>query len=152
MLVKEVMSSNLYWCVPSDTAQAAAEMMKAQGIGALPVVSDSVNRKLEGIVTDRDLCCSVVADAKLAETTRIAEVMTRNPVTCEPEDTLDDCAELMQKHQVRRLPVTDKQGRCIGMIAQADIALHGSVGKVAKTLAQISRPAKPRHEVQAAAA
>ena len=152
MLVKEAMSSNLYCCVPSDTAQAVAKVMKAQGIGALPVVSDSVDRRLEGIVTDRDLCCRVVADAKLAETTKIADVMTRKPLICNPEDTLEDCAELMRKHQVRRLPVTDKQGRCIGMIAQADIALHSSVGKIAKTVAGISRPAKPRPKAKAAAA
>lgn len=142
MLVKDVMSKNLYCCVPSDTAQEAAETMRAQGVGALPVVSDSTNRLLEGIVTDRDLCCSVVAGAKLAETTRIADVMTRNPITCTTENTLDDCEELMQKHQVRRLPVTDKQGRCIGMLAQADIALHGPAGMVSKMVAEISKPKK----------
>ena len=142
MLVKDVMSKNLYCCVPSDTAQEAAKTMSAQGVGALPVVSDSTNRMLEGIVTDRDLCCSVVAGAKLAETTRIVDVMTRNPITCTAENTLDDCEELMQKHQVRRLPVTDKQGRCIGVVAQADIALHGSAGMVSKMVAGISKPRK----------
>ena len=153
MLVKEAMSSKLYYCVPSDTAQAASKTMKAYEVGALPVVSDSTNRKLEGIVTDRDLCCSVLADAKLAETTKIADVMTRhNLVTCEPEDTLDDCEVLMKKHQVRRLPVTDKQGRCIGMIAQADIALHGSPAGVAKMVAEISKPAKQRGEALRAGA
>ena len=144
MLVKDVMSKNLYCCVPSDTVQAAAKTMRAEGVGALPVVSDATNRKLEGIVTDRDLCCSVVAGARLAETTRIADVMTRNPVTCVAENTLEDCEELMEKHQVRRLPVTDGQGRCIGVLAQADIALHGPAGRVAKMVAEISKPAKPR--------
>jgi CBS domain-containing protein len=103
MLVKDVMSKNHYCWAPSDTAQAAAQTMKAQGVGALPVVSDSTNRRLEGIVTDRDLCCSVVAGAKLAGTTKIADVMTSNPVTCAAENTLDECEELMQEHQVRRL-------------------------------------------------
>jgi CBS domain-containing protein len=152
MLVKDVMSKNLYCCAPSDTAQAAAMTMKAQGVGALPVVSDSASRKLEGIVTDRDLCCSVIAGAKLAETTKIADVMTRNPVTCAVENTLEDCEDLMQKHQVRRLPVTDKQGRCIGLVAQADIALHGPATRVAKMVAEISKPAKLRREAQAAGA
>ncbi len=111
MLVKNIISKNLHCCTPFDTAQTAARTMKAQGVGSLPVVSDTTERKLEGIVTDRDLCCSVVADGKLAETTRIADVMTRNPITCASENTLEDCEELMQKHQVRRLPVTDQQGR-----------------------------------------
>jgi len=55
MLLKEVMSKELLFCTPSDTAQAAAKIMKAQGVGALPVVSDAEYRRLEGIVTDRDL-------------------------------------------------------------------------------------------------
>jgi CBS domain-containing protein len=59
MLVKQVMSSTLHYCVPSDTAQTAAKTMKDYGVGALPVLSDSTNRKLEGIITDRDLCCGL---------------------------------------------------------------------------------------------
>jgi len=58
MLVKEIMSRDLIWCTPSDTAQAAAKLMKDRGVGALPVVSDGAVKKLEGIVTDRDLCCT----------------------------------------------------------------------------------------------
>lgn len=149
MLVKEIMSRDVVWCTPSDTAQAAAKMMKDRGVGALPVVSDAVGRKLEGIVTDRDLCCAVVAGAKLAEATRIADVMTRNPVTCTSENTLEDCESLMQKHQVRRIPVIDAQGRCIGMVAQADIALHAPEGVVAKTLAEISKSLRTVREARA---
>jgi CBS domain-containing protein len=150
MLVKEVMSRNLFYCVPSDTAQLAAKTMRTEGVGSLPVVSGPTYRKLEGIVTDRDLCCSVVADSKLAETTRIANIMTREPVTCTPENTLDACEKLMQQHQIRRLPVVDKQGNCVGMIAQADIALHASAAKIAKTLKGISRPVRPQRETRAA--
>ncbi len=151
MLVKNIISKNLHYCTPFDTAQAAAKTMKAQGVGALPVVSDETDQRLEGIVTDRDLCCGVVAVGKLAETTRIADVMTRNPITCAPENTLEDCEKLMQKHQVRRLPVTDQHGKCVGVVAQADIALHGPAGMVAKMLAAISKPAK-RHGAHAAGA
>ena len=150
MLVKEIMSRDLIWCTPSDTAQAAAKLMKDRGVGALPVVSDGVVKKLEGIVTDRDLCCTVVANAKLAEATRVAELMTSSPVTCTPENTLEDCEKLMQKHQIRRIPVIDAQGRCIGMVAQADIALHAPAGMVAKTLAEISKTLRPAREARAA--
>ena len=76
MLVKDVMSRKVIFCTLSDTAQAAARRMKLYRVGALPVTSDFLNAKLEGIVTDRDLCCSVIADARLAEETKIAEVMT----------------------------------------------------------------------------
>jgi CBS domain-containing protein len=150
MLVKEVISKNIFFCTPSDTAQTAARTMEANGVGALPVVSDSVDRKLEGIITDRDLCCGVVATAKLAEAAKIADLMTRNPITCEPENTLEDCEELMQKHQIRRLPVIDKEARCIGMIAQADIALHAPAAKAGRTLAEISKPAMVGRQARAA--
>lgn len=139
MLVKNVMTTKVIFCTPSDTAQTAARNMKLHQVGALRVVSDLLNQKLEGIVTDRDLCCSVVAEARLAERTKIADVMTRNPVTCAPENTLEDCEALMQHHQIRRIPVVDNQGRCVGIVAQADIALHAPNGIVAKTLAEISK-------------
>ena len=150
MLVKDVMSRKVIFCTPSDTAQAAARSMKLHRVGALPVVSDLLNAKLEGIVTDRDLCCSVIAEARLAEKTKIAEVMTPNPVTCAPENTLEDCGALMQEHQIRRIPVVDNQGRCIGIIAQADIALHAPAGIVAKTLAEISKSIGTGREAWAA--
>jgi CBS domain-containing protein len=152
MLAREVMSKELFFCTPSDTTQAAAQTMKMHSVGALPVVLDAQYRRLEGIITDRDLCCSVIADARLAETTKVAEVMTRNPVTCAPESTLDDCEKLMQVHQVRRLPVVDALGQCIGMIAQADVALHAPATKVAKTLAEISKTVRVVHGVHAAGA
>ncbi len=144
MLVKDIMSKKVVFCTPSDTAQTAARSMKSFGVGALPVVSDILTGRLEGIVTDRDLCCSVVAEAKLAETTRIAEVMTSDPVTCTSENSVEDCEALMQKHQIRRIPVVDEQGRCVGIVAQADIALHAPAGVVAKTLAEISKSVRPR--------
>ena len=152
MLVKEAMSKEIFFCVPSDTAQTAARTMRLRGVGALPVVSDSVTKRLEGILTDRDLCCSVVAEAMLAETTRVADVMSRNPITCAPENSLEDCEKLMEKWHIRRLPVVDTLGRCVGMIAQADIALHAPAAKVAKMLAEISRPMATVSEVRGARA
>lgn len=152
MFVKEAMSKNVFCCIAADMAQTAASMMKSNGVGALPVVSDSVNRKLEGIITDRDLCCGIVASGKPAGSTKIAEVMTRNPITCRPEDTLEACEDLMQKHQIRRLPVVDGLGSCIGMLAQADIALHAPAEQVAKTLADISKPAQLVRQAKVAGA
>ena len=61
MLVKDVMSRRVIFCTLSDTAQAVARSMKLHRVGALPIVFDFVNAKLEGIVTDRDLCCSAIA-------------------------------------------------------------------------------------------
>jgi CBS domain-containing protein len=147
MFVRELMTNNVVCCTPWDTARAAASLMKKHGIGAIPVVSELSDPLLEGIVTDRDLCCAVVADARNANAIQIFELMTPVPVTCEPECTLEDCEELMQENQVRRIPVVDKRGRCVGMVAQADLALHAPAGQVAKTMKEISKPWKPRQNI-----
>ena len=137
------MTRDVISCTPWDTARTAAHLMKEHGIGALPVVSDSSDPLVEGIVTDRDLCCGVVADEKNADATSICEVMTPIPVTCQPDSTVEGCEELMQENQVRRIPVVDKRGRCVGMVSQADVALHAPAGEVARTMSEISKSAKP---------
>jgi CBS domain-containing protein len=147
MLVKDLMTSAVVWCTPWDTAQRAATLMKAHAVGAIAVVADPSDPLLEGIVTDRDLCCGVVAAGKNADAVQVADLMTRIPVTCGPEDTLEECEELMQEGQVRRIPVVNNRGRCIGIVAQADIALHAPASQVASTIKEISKPAKPRREM-----
>ncbi|MGB9244384.1 MAG: CBS domain-containing protein [Candidatus Acidiferrales bacterium] len=136
------MSKPVVCCTPWDTAQEAADLMKTHGIGAIPVVLDRADALLEGIVTDRDLSCNIVASGKNANTIKIAEVMSRVPATCRPEDTLEFCEELMQGNQVRRIPVVDKRGRCVGIVTQADIALRAPAIQVAETVAKISNSSK----------
>jgi CBS domain-containing protein len=147
MLAKELMTKEVVSCTPWDTAQAAANLMKKYGVGAIPVVSELSDPLLEGIVTDRDLCCGVVADAKNADAIKISELMTPVPVTCEPEYTVEECTELMQENQVRRIPVVDRRGRCVGIVAQADVALHAPAVQVAMMMKEISKPPKPNQNI-----
>jgi len=142
--VKDLMTSTVVCCTPRDTAQAAARSMEAYGVGAIVVVADPSDRLLEGIVTDRDLCAGVVAAGKNADAVQVADVMTAIPVMCGPEDTLDKCLELMQENQVRRIPVVNNRGRCVGIVAQADIALHAPAAQFASIIVEISKPAKSR--------
>jgi CBS domain-containing protein len=67
MLVTEIMTNEVVCCTPWDTARTAGRLMKERGVGAIPVVSDTPDPLLEGIVTDHDLCCSVVAAGKNAD-------------------------------------------------------------------------------------
>jgi len=147
MLVKDLMTSAVVWCTRWDTAKMAASLMKAHGIGAIPVVANPSDPLLEGIVTDRDLCCRVLAAGTNSDAVLVTDVMTAIPVTCGPKDTLEECEELMQEGQVHRIPVVNNRGRCIGIVAQADIALHASAAQVASTIKEISKPAKPRQEM-----
>jgi len=148
MLVKELMTKDIVTCTPWDSARVAAMSMKEEGLGAIPVVSDPADPLLEGIITDRDLCCGVVAEGKKGDGIEVWELMTAVPVTCEPEYTLEECELLMQENQVRRIPVVDKNGRCIGILSQADIALHAPAAQVAETIREISKPSKAQHNIQ----
>lgn len=109
-------------------------------VGSIPVVTDHESRKLIGVITDRDLCCSVLADGLDAQTTVIEKFVSRNPVACREGNNLDDCEQLMQEHQVRRIPIVDGDGRVIGIVSQADLALKDKPEKVAKTVAAVSKP------------
>ena len=105
MLVQDLMTRVLVCCTSWDTAETAASLMKAHGVGAILVVADPLDPLLEGIVTDRDLCCGVVAAGKNADAVQVADLMTAIPVTCGPEDTLEECEELMQEGQVAEPPL-----------------------------------------------
>jgi len=105
--------------------------MEKEKLGPIPVVDDQRTGRLVGIVTDRDLALKVVAQGRDPKNTRIKEVMTRKPVACRAEKDIEECLALMEKHQVRRIPIVDDGNRIIGIIAQADIATR--LGRPEKT-------------------
>jgi CBS domain-containing protein len=85
-----------------------ARIMCDQKVGSIPVVMDQKSRKLVGMITDRDLCCSVIADGLDPKVTAIEKFMTLNPVTCRDAENVENCEQLMQEHQIRRIPVVDR--------------------------------------------
>ena len=149
MKVREVMTANPVCCVSTDTAQKAAQILRDQHVGSLPVTRDPQSSQLVGMITDRDLCCSVVADGLDPKTTPIEKYISGDPVTCHEDDSLDKCEQAMQEHQLRRIPVVDAEGRCIGIVSQADLALKEKPEKVSRTLAEISKPGPERPTIAA---
>lgn len=143
MKVREIMTTNPTCCVPSDTAQRAAQMMRDQDVGSLPVVLDQQSRTLLGMITDRDICCSVVAAGLDPKTTRIEKHISQNPVSCRDGENLEHCEKAMQEHQIRRIPVVDANNQCIGIVAQADLALKEKPEKVSQVVAEISKGKRP---------
>jgi CBS domain-containing protein len=139
MKIKEVMSSNPVCCLPSDSAQRVAQIMCEQNVGSIPVVTDQESRKLVGMITDRDLCCSVIADGLDPKVSPIEKFMSLNPVTCRDAENIENCERLMQEHQIRRMPIIDADERVIGIVAQADLALKDKPESVSKTVAEISK-------------
>lgn len=118
----EVMTKDPVCCLPGDTADKAAQLMMTEDIGPVLVIKNWQTKKLIGIVTDRDLAVKVVAEGRHPQQTTVEEVMTRDPVTCRPDETLQKAIEAMAEYQVRRIPVVDDNGQVVGIIAQADVA------------------------------
>src|SRR5262249_56863314 len=105
MKVNEAMTPNPVCGVTSDSAQKVARALRYGDVGSMPVVDDRQSRKLVGMITDRDLCCSVLAEGLDAKSTTIQKVVSTNPVVSRDSDNLDSCERLMQEHQIRRIPV-----------------------------------------------
>jgi len=140
----EVMTSEPVCCVPDDVVARAAKLMKVGNIGAIPVVENEQNRKLVGIVTDRDLALHIVAEGRDARSTKVGAVMTGNVVTCLADDDLQKALDAMAMHQLRRIPVVDSTNKVVGIIAQADVATRvDQPEKTAEVVKEISQ-AKPK--------
>ena len=141
---REVMTKNPASCSASDTVTKVAGLMKQHDVGSVPVVES--DKRLVGIVTDRDIVVKVVAAGRNPEQAAVKEAMTPNPASCKGDDDLDYALKLMKERQVRRMPIVDGSGRLAGIIAQADVATR--VNKDAKTgelVEAISESATTRH-------
>jgi CBS domain-containing protein len=114
----------------------AAKMMKDEDVGLAPVVQGD---RLVGTLTDRDIAVRVVAEGRDPASTPVSEVASKNVVTVEPQQDLDEALSLMSQHQVRRLPVVEEDGRLVGVVAQADVARsaeHSETGELVKKISQ----------------
>ena len=120
----DVMTQNPSCCVSSDNVVKAAQLMKTENVGSIPVVEDSESKQLIGIITDRDITLTVVAANRTPETVMVSESMSRDLIVCREEDPVEMAIEAMATHQVRRIPIVDANHRIVGIIAQGDVALR----------------------------
>lgn len=142
MKVREIMTENPACCTPEQTVREAARLMAQNDCGSIPVVEES-SRRLLGVVTDRDLAIRVLAEGRGPDTP-VREAMTPDPVTCSPDDDVDKVERLMAERQVRRIPVGEN-GRVVGVVAQADLALHPNAvsdREVGHLVEEISQPTR----------
>ncbi|MCW8193731.1 CBS domain-containing protein [Proteobacteria bacterium 005FR1] len=140
MQVREIMTPNPACCTPNTRLQDAAKLMAERDCGELPIIDD--DGKLVGVVTDRDICCRGVARGPHPEQADVRECMTSQVDTVRPEDDVDACCQLMDEHQIRRVPVVDEEGKCCGIVSQADIAREFGNSKTGNIVRDISRPSR----------
>jgi CBS domain-containing protein len=134
--IRELMTSNPRTVDPSTPVVEAARVMRDEDVGPVPIVDGDT---LVGILTDRDIAIRVVADGRDPQTTTVNEVASRDLVTIDPQQDLDEALRLMAENQVRRLPVCEEDGRLVGILAQADVAQIGHdqlTGEVVQRISQ----------------
>jgi CBS domain-containing protein len=136
----EVMTNKPVCCRPDDMVAKAAQLMQSENIGSIPVIENEKTQKLVGIVTDRDLALKIVAKGLDARSTKVEVVMTLQMVTCQAGDSLQKALDAMAEHQLRRIPIVDKDNRIVGIIAQADVATRvNQPEKTAEMVKEISQ-------------
>jgi CBS domain-containing protein len=117
--VRDAMTENPRSIGASASVVEAARLMRDEHIGSLPITDDE---ELVGMITDRDITTRVVAEAADPKVTSVGDVVSRDLISVEPDEDLEEAVQLMASHQVRRLPVVEN-GRLVGIVAQADVAL-----------------------------
>ncbi len=151
MQAREIMTESPACCTPDDTVERAARLMIENDCGCVPVVEDTQTNRIVGVVTDRDLACRCLGAGKGADTP-VREAMSANPSCCTPDSDLEEVERIMAERQVRRVPVIDEQGCCVGMIAQADLArAKQAIGnrEVGRVVERVSQPTgQPRADAQ----
>jgi len=148
MKVHEVMTKNPAFCCPSSSVVKAAATMQQLDLGVLPVVLDPSNPRLVGMVTDRDLCLHVVAGGRDPADVWISECMTVDPICCAVGDDVRYALELMEEHQVRRLPVVNAKHEVAGILSLGDLAGKANVNccEIAEALRTICEPVREATE------
>jgi CBS domain-containing protein len=140
MKISEIMTTEVMTCKPTDTLAEAAAMMRDLNVGICPIVQDD---KLVGVITDRDITVRAIAQGFDPNTAQVKDFMTPSPITVEPDTNVEDAAEMMMMHQIRRLPVVDERGKLVGIVSLGDLAVDvGEPEMIAETLEEISEPVR----------
>jgi CBS domain-containing protein len=134
--IRELMTKDPRTVKPEATAADAAKLMRDEDTGVAPIAEGG--GKLVGVVTDRDIAIRVVAEGKDPRSTKVTEIASKNLVTIDPQQELDEVLRLMAQHQVRRLPVVEEDGKLVGIVAQADVARHTDPERTGEVVERIS--------------
>jgi CBS domain-containing protein len=145
MNVGKLMSTDVKTCAPDHSLACAAQQMWEGDFGCIPVV-DSGGHVI-GIITDRDICMATCLNGQAPGDLVVRDFMSRQVLTCQPQDRLTDATAAMRQAQVRRLPVTEADGRLVGIISLTDLAKYAAqaggapgIDEVGRTLGAVGTP------------
>jgi CBS domain-containing protein len=133
---RDIMTPDCSCVGENDTVLDASKRLAELDVGAMPICGE--DKRLKGMLTDRDIVVKVLAQGKDPASTRAGELATQGEVvTIGAGDSLDEALRTMTQHKVRRLPVIDGR-ECVGIISQADIAIHLDEEQVGELVEAIS--------------
>lgn len=138
MRLSHIMTGGVQTVGPGASLAEAAKKMASQDIGSLPVCSGE--RKLLGIITDRDITVRAVARGLDPIETKVQDVMTREVLSCRSDSPIEAACELMEARQVRRLVVIDEKDAPIGIVSLGDLALSLRENRSGGVLRRLSEP------------
>jgi CBS-domain-containing membrane protein len=155
MRVEKIMTHRVTTCAPQDSLEHAASLMWNGDCGCLPVVSANGSGRIEGVITDRDVCMAALFQGRPLRDIRVEEAMAKTVLTCRASDEVEVAQRTMQNEQIRRLPVLGNEGELLGIVSMADLARESArlqysqkheipASEVTATLAKISTRAVDR--------
>lgn len=136
-VARDVMTPEPACCSPETTLDEVAKMMIQNDCGEIPVIDAS--DQVVGVITDRDIVCRVVAEGKNPMAYTAETCMSQPVITVAADTPVYEVMSVMEKHQIRRVPVIDERGFCAGIIAQADLAWAAGQDHVAELVREVSR-------------
>jgi CBS domain-containing protein len=139
MKVQEIMTAHARCVAPDNTLVEAAGLMRQLDVGAIPVME---NDELTGMVTDRDIAIRGVADGRDPNTTPVRDVMSPGVTSIYEDDSVEEAVRVMERQQIRRLPVVNRDRKIVGIVALGDIAVASSPAFGGMALREVSESAQ----------
>lgn len=141
--VSQVMTRGVRTMTPDENLVQAARAMDELDVGVIPVCEGD---QLVGVVTDRDIVVRAIANDCSPQRTTLRDVMSAEAHWCFVDESVDEVAKLMQRLQIRRLPVLDHERHLVGIVSLGDLSVHGGAAvaqTASRTLEAISEPSRP---------
>lgn len=142
MATRECMTEDVVSCSPDNTLVDVAKIMAEEDVGAVPVCEQNGQRRLVGMITDRDIVIRAVANYSDLASLRARDIMSDTIVAVRPGTMLDECCDAFERHKVRRIPVVGEHRELLGVITLADIARKQSETKAGELMRRVSEPTR----------
>lgn len=147
MNAQDCMTTKVECCHKDTDLVTVAKRMKDNHVGVIPIVEENGQRKLVGLVTDRDIVLRLVSEGVDPAKAKAKDCMSSQIVSVRLDTSIEECCRLMDEKKIRRLPVVNEKGNLEGMIALADIAHHGSEHLCNKVVKGVSEPSQSERRV-----